>query len=230
MAEKKKPSFSIKPFKRRNTKPKTIQVDVRAERMTNPVQELAPPVQVATPIVEEPDPKPIIKPLNRKNKLNLTSTGSVSLSSLFDEETTTKESEHTGDESLVEEKKGPEKEFTKEEFTLAWKDFAHQLKEQGNMSMYNTLVADIPNLDGGVIQMKISNSVQQLDIGKMRVDLLDHLKSTLENYSLSLDVELIKDDSNKISLYSDKDKYDAMVKQNPALDAFRKKLNLDLEM
>ena len=123
----------------------------------------------------------------------------------------------------------PQETFSDEQFTAAWKEFAQRKLDADQRSLYATLTTHMPTCDDGAIVLKLTNSVQEMEIDNLRGELMEFLRNKLNNGGLSLKTVLIKDDSTKLKFYTDKDKFDAMKEENPALDYFRKRLNLDLD-
>lgn len=168
--------------------------------------------------------KPMYASQTAKPKL----AGSVSISNIFDvsrmpDKSAQSESEKSG------ESKGPRASYSTEEFNNAWRAFAQQLKAADAQSIYNTLVAEMPKVSvDDLITLKINNSVQEIEVEHLKMDLLDFLRKRLNNYGLQLQTQLVKDDMTKVSMYTDRDKYNAMAQKNAALEKLREKLNLDL--
>lgn len=149
----------------------------------------------------------------------------VSLTNLFEETGVTTDDEEPASiekEKIVEE-------FTVDEFNAAWKEFAERQMAADKRSVYATLMAELPECLDHVITLKISNTVQQMEIDQVRSVMMEFLRNKLSNTELQLKTIVVKDESTKVKYYTDKDKYDAMVKQNESLDYFRKRLNLDLD-
>ncbi|NNE55566.1 MAG: hypothetical protein HKN32_06070, partial [Flavobacteriales bacterium] len=149
----------------------------------------------------------------------------ISLVNLFDE---TGVAVDEGEEGENEEDTAND-DFSNEEFVAAWKDFAKIQMEKDLMSLYTTLTAELPSCNDREIVLKVTNSVQQMDVDNVRGELMEFLRNRLNNGQLQLKTILVKDDSTKLKYYTDKDKFDAMKEKNPSLEYFRKRLNLDLD-
>jgi DNA polymerase-3 subunit gamma/tau len=61
-----------------------------------------------------------------------------------------------------------------------------------------------------------------------KVDLMNHLRTTLKNFKITLET-IIVDKPQEKKLYTSKDKYQYLLEKNPKLDDFRKIFNLDLD-
>ena len=191
----------------------------------------APPSEIAasnkgnTPplVAEEATSQPEGNGRTFQAKKKLKTTG-VSLSNLFDD--TGVELETEGEEDLS---NMPQETFSAEDFASAWKEFAQRKLDADQRSLYATLTTNMPTCEDGAILLKLTNSVQEMEIDNLRGELMEFLRNKLNNGGLSLKTVLIKDDSTKLKFYTDKDKFDAMKEENPSLDYFRKRLNLDLD-
>ncbi len=216
-AEKKKPSFRIKPFVGGLAK-----IKVAAAQGDGSTTTVA-----AEPIVSSLDRKKARtadKPISRGKGMK--PVGSYTLTALLEETEVELESEE-GQSAL--EPKLTES-YSREEFENAWKDFMQVLNERGDISLYSTLNVRLPMVTADhAIQVDISNTVQESDIVTVRAEMLEFLKGRLKNHNLHLQIVVKKDDSQNTRLYTDKDKFDAMVKINPAFEDFRTGLNLDLD-
>lgn len=139
-----------------------------------------------------------------------------------------KQEDGTSEESIETESR-PSKTVTQEDLLAAWDLYANSLNELGKKSLYSTLKADKPKLEGTQIHMVLSNTIQEMEILDMKADMMEFLRNHLQNFELDIVTEVRKGDDSKVHLYSDKEKYEAMKEKNPALEELRKRLNLDLE-
>ena len=152
--------------------------------------------------------------------------GSYTLTALLEHSEVSLESEET--QTALEPKLTES--YSREEFEIAWKDFMEVLNKRGEISLFSTLSVRIPMVTADhSIQVDISNNVQESDVVTVRAEMLEFLKARLKNHLLNLQIIIKKDESQNTRLYTDKDKFDAMVGINPALEGFRTNLNLDLE-
>ena len=71
--------------------------------------------------------------------------------------------------------------------------------------------------------------MQESDVVTVRAEMLEFLKARIKNHQLHLQISIKKDESQNTRLYTDKDKFDAMVANQSRLEEFRTGLNLDLE-
>jgi DNA polymerase-3 subunit gamma/tau len=124
---------------------------------------------------------------------------------------------------------GPRETVTEEALSLAWKQFADDHVAEGSRSLYTTLTAEQPVIDGEQIRFKIHNAIQERDLTEMRTELMDYLRKSLNNVGLQLEVERVQEQEVKKEFLSEREKYDRLVSKNPLLDELRKRLDLDLK-
>ena len=221
--EKKKPEFRLKPFSASQVKV------IKSELPTHVEEELEIAEEPMMEVAEVLPPKPEVTrmpvtPLQSGMKIN--KAAGISLSGLF-QDTGVSLIAEASEEMLESEKRSDA--YTAEQFEAAWKAFAAKLLEEDRRSVYNTLIAELPEVEEHIIELKINNSVQQAEIDVIRTELLEFLRNELQNDALQMTTVMVKDDSSKVLHYTDRDKFKAMAEINPALEHFRKRLNLDLD-
>jgi len=92
--------------------------------------------------------------------------------------------------------------------------------------LYATLTKRKPILkDNHTIELFIDNKVQEDYISSIKLDLMNFLRTELNNYSILLDLK-IEQVSEEKSLYTSKEKFDKMVEKNPNLKTLQNKLKL----
>ncbi len=108
-----------------------------------------------------------------------------------------------------------------------WDSFAQIMKEKLEESFSSTLRIQKPKLENETIHFEITNGVQEKEFEIHRQELLDYLRSQLNNYSLELKITKVEPKESNI-IYSDEDRLKAMLKENPQLGNLIKTLGLDL--
>ena len=124
----------------------------------------------------------------------------------------------------------PKELVSQEELDEAWALYCDGLRANNNRSLLATLTSEKPVLEGTMIEFKIANIVQEKDMEIARAELMEFLRTKLQNYSLDLNVSLNQQVESKMKFLTERDKYDKMVEKNPALEDLRKRLDLDLRM
>jgi len=74
--------------------------------------------------------------------------------------------------------------------------------------------------------LKIGNTVQEENIRIIKPELVSFLRNELKNSSIEVVTEIEEKEGEKL-IYSDDEKYEEMVKNNPDLSLLRQKFNLD---
>ncbi len=118
---------------------------------------------------------------------------------------------------------------TQEGVEAAWAVFVDRLRSEDKKAPATTMTLRKPTLKGLVVDFEVGNSLQREQMDSLRTDVLVHLKSQLKNAKLELQIHVVEQDLEDRKAYlSDRERYDLMVQKNPALDALRLALDLDL--
>ncbi len=92
--------------------------------------------------------------------------------------------------------------------------------------MYATLTKRKPVLkDNHSIELVIDNKVQEDYINSIKPELMEFLRTELNNFSINLNLK-IEAVSEEKSLYTSKEKFDKMVEKNPHLKTLQNTLKL----
>jgi DNA polymerase-3 subunit gamma/tau len=117
--------------------------------------------------------------------------------------------------------------FTAEDFTAVWGRYAE--KHKNDKLFYVALTKNKPLLkDNFVIEHKVDNKVQETDMANRKQDLLSFIRNKLNNWQVQLNVVVSKTPSVD-KPYTSRDKYESMLKKNPALGKLKSQLNLDID-
>jgi len=117
--------------------------------------------------------------------------------------------------------------FTEKEMQNIWRDYSEKMREVGKTNLYVTLSSFTPTLENEqIIRLKISNDTQQKILDENKSELINFLKTHLQNDYIEIHTELIEEIKNKIP-YSSKDKFKKMTEENPSLKILQQKLGLD---
>lgn len=77
-----------------------------------------------------------------------------------------------------------------------------------------------------LVVIAVENSVQQDKIRFIKPEIIGHLRRTLQNSKIDVEVELVKS-TNENRALTDEQKMKAMMQKNPALVLLKNKFNLD---
>ena len=191
----------------------------------------AKPEEIATPIVTDPKPeiqktvveksavqKPILKNVGRLN----TKPGKYSLKG-FNQQKEVKK-------TVVEENfdQHPKTTFTEEKLQELWKAYVALLNSKGERSMASIVGTDIPSLGTDYkITFTVPNKLMENQFKKGRPGLMKFLRAQLNNYGISIVVELNEAIEKKFA-YTPQEKYNKLKEKNPLLEKLRQAFELDL--
>lgn len=191
------------------------------------------PTEPAAPLAAPPnlysDRKVTSKPLQTHAQV-VKSTG-ISLKNLYDQKEQVDEGQTEEVVKRVETKENLARDpYTSEAFTTVWNNFCAVVKREDNLSTYATLSVKVPKvLEGDVIDLVLSGEYQLKGVQVIREQLLTYIRKGLNNHQITVQTRIVKNESSQEKFYTDKDKFNALVKQNPELEKLRKALGLDVE-
>ena len=118
--------------------------------------------------------------------------------------------------------------FTEVELQEAWKNFIELRKKKVISEMEQLILTrQITKKDMNAL-IVLNSSLEIAILDRIEVELVNFLRETLSNDQLIVHKE-VKEDPKKDKLYTSKDKYDFMVKEQPLLQKLKDKLGLDFE-
>ncbi|WDF67834.1 DNA polymerase III subunit gamma/tau [Sphingobacterium oryzagri] len=118
-------------------------------------------------------------------------------------------------------------EVTWNAFLSKWNTFAEGLKKTTRVTLYTIMTANVPRLNGTLIEVDVENAVQMDELKVGKIDLLNYLRVQLNNFAL--DIQGVQVEMTKVRKpYTSQEKYQAMLSKNPALETLRKAFNLGL--
>ncbi|MCF6359376.1 MAG: hypothetical protein L3J29_01285 [Cyclobacteriaceae bacterium] len=77
-----------------------------------------------------------------------------------------------------------------------------------------------------IVKIQIHNSILELTFDKLKVELQAHLRTTLLNDSIKVELEKLETTSKKM-LYTNKEKFNHLAEKHPAIKLLQEKLSLD---
>ena len=107
-----------------------------------------------------------------------------------------------------------------------WKAFADKRREEGKDAQYVLLNQDIKLSEGNVIEIKLTNSVEQPILESIRTELIQFLRTNLNNHSLTIEAKLVQMESNEM-IYTDRERFNYLAEKYPNLKKLQEKLGLD---
>jgi hypothetical protein len=178
-----------------------------------------PPVkEVTKTIFERPQPKVLTAPSGNKKYAS-----TLSINKLL----APKEEEEGAQLDL---RNMPMNDYHIDDFKMAWRRFAHILKENGDLTYYNALIKRDPiQKPDHLFLLQVDNEVQ-VDTIRIRIsELLGYLRKELRNYSIDVKVEVTNNPDEEVKFQTGKDKFAALARKNPNLHTLKKAFNLDIE-
>ncbi len=122
---------------------------------------------------------------------------------------------------------GPADIFTTEAFELAWAEFLQTV--QHRKSIIGVLSDLKPTLKNSTeIHVELDNKTQESYLQSVQTDMMSYLRQRLNNYKLQVIVTFTEVQKER-KPYTAEERYKAMVKINPQLEALRKALDMDIE-
>ncbi len=116
---------------------------------------------------------------------------------------------------------------TEEDLRKAWKAFAQKKKQVGKDSEFTILNQEIHLKEDGItIPLTLTNPLQEDLLNGFRHELLQFLRAELKNFQLRLDVQIVKETTQK-KLYTPREKFNYLLEKNPALQELKDRLGLD---
>jgi DNA polymerase-3 subunit gamma/tau len=122
----------------------------------------------------------------------------------------------------------PKTTFTEEKLQELWKTYVHLLNTKGERSMASIIGTDIPYLETDFkISFTVPNKLMEDQFKKGRPQLMKFLREKLNNYGISITVQLNEAVEKKFA-YTPEEKYKKLIEKNPLLEKLRQAFELDL--
>lgn len=174
------------------------------------------------------DTDEVARRTHRKKQISQFQSASVSISAgLVTKSDSGSDSDSSEDDSNVQQQRAADP-FTEEQLKTVWEHFANKMRDAGRHSLYSTMSMRTPQLMSDFrLKLIIDNSAQNVELERERGALLDHLRESLNNFSVDIEFEIQKIDQ-PTGLYTNSQKFEAMVKKNPNLGKLSSKLDLDV--
>jgi DNA polymerase-3 subunit gamma/tau len=119
--------------------------------------------------------------------------------------------------------------FTTDDLIKLWTNYANRKKLEGKINLFTLMTSRPPVLlDNAQIELCIENSIQEAQLLDEKIDLLNFLRTTLQNFNIDIVTKLVED-THKKRLYTSTEKYQYMTKKNPKLEAFKQRFNLGID-
>ena len=167
---------------------------------------------------DSPAPKPI---LNIENSIG----SALSLKSIQQKKALIKKKKVITEDDP---EKLPKDPFDQEKLLKLWNAYGKRMDKKGERIVGSMFAMNKPELlDNFVIQLELANETMRIDIENISAPLLAYLKEELNNFSISLQIEVNETAAVKHA-FTPQDKYDKLREKNPLIDKLRSKFDLDL--
>lgn len=167
------------------------------------------------------------KTLQRKKFMTKFQSASVSISAGLVEEDVPDKIGGSEEENAADANR-PADSFDHKQLMQVWKEYARKMREGGRESFYSTLTLSEPEiLENHQLKLQIKNSAQELELNREKGEMLDFLREKLNNFYIEISFEIEQSDQ-PTALYTNSQKFEAMVKKNPNLGKLSGNLNLDI--
>ena len=163
-------------------------------------------------------PPPIKKEVSSKKRVS-----ALSLKSIQKKQQLTKEinARIPNQENL------PTEDFTQQQMITHWNAYTEIVKGQGKYNFLSHLTMNEPKLKDGMIHLEFPNQTIKLEVERDKFELLTYMRKKLKNYNVDLVID-VNELQVKRYAYTDKEKYEKLVKKNPNLEALRNAFELDI--
>lgn len=122
-----------------------------------------------------------------------------------------------------------EEPFDQDKFLQLWKKFALRTKEEGKISLFTLMTANVPMLkEQYKVDVIVENQIQQQLLMESKIDILNFIRQGLNNFKVDL-IPVLQKSTTVRKPVTDTEKYQAMVAKNPMLDQLRKDFNLGFD-
>lgn len=120
-----------------------------------------------------------------------------------------------------------DKPFSEEDLMQAWEGFKAQKADVADTDKL-ILNRRLTKGDENKVIIHLSSQLEVSFLEKMEMELIQALRSQLENDHITLERQIVQEEEKK-KLYTSKDIFQHMVKENPALQNLKDRLGLDFD-
>ena len=138
-----------------------------------------------------------------------------------------KEILHKQKERIPDEAQLPREPFTEIALQAEWKEYVNRLRKRGEKILASNMEVDKPTLKGTEIHLEFPNNTMKTELERAQGGLLEYLKRKLNNYDISLVIEVNEQADRKFA-FTPREKYEKMKEMNPDLELLLKTFDLDL--
>ena len=124
----------------------------------------------------------------------------------------------------------PMNDYSFDDFKMAWRRFAFEMKSGGKPTFYNALIKRDPVVKSSELYiLEVDNQVQIDYIFPILSDLVNYIRSSVKNYAFNIKMEITNSPEEEVKFLTGKDKFASLARKNPNLHSLKNTFNLDIE-
>lgn len=171
---------------------------------------------VSTTLVQEDEPKPYPR---EKTKVPVSN---FSLSSIALKKAASKVVQRT-----IPEQEQPKDPFELEDLKALWNEYIDQLKKERKLNIASILSMNNIELENtDQILFTVANEMNKVEVNREMEQLLPFIRKRLNNFAIQIKLS-VSENVKEETVYSPTEKYQYLLKLNPALEDLKNKFDLD---
>ncbi|MBA86885.1 MAG: hypothetical protein CMB29_02315 [Euryarchaeota archaeon] len=119
-----------------------------------------------------------------------------------------------------------EEKFKLEDLKGVIQQYIEQLKNEGKLNLISILSMNPVKLDNNNVVFTVANELNRVEINLEKEKLLSFICNRLNNFKVAIKVNISEIEKEKI-IFTQKEKYQHLLKINPSIETLRKKFDLE---
>lgn len=119
-----------------------------------------------------------------------------------------------------------EEKFKLEDLKVVIQEYIEQLKKEGKRNLISILNMNPVKLDNNNVVFTVANELNRVEINLEKEKLLSFICNKLNNFKIAVKVNISEIEKEKI-IFTQKEKYQHLLKINPSIETLRKKFDLE---
>ena len=119
-----------------------------------------------------------------------------------------------------------EDKFKLEDLKVVIQEYIGKLKKQGKLNLISILSMNPVKLDNNNVVFTVANELNRVEINLEKEKLLSFICDRLNNFKVAIKVNISEIEKEKI-IFTQKEKYQHLLKINPSIETLRKKFDLE---
>ena len=119
-----------------------------------------------------------------------------------------------------------EDKFKLEDLKVVIQEYIGKLKKQGKLNLISILSMNPVKLDNNNVVFTVANELNRVEINLEKEKLLSFICNKLNNFKIAVKVNISEIEKEKI-IFTQKEKYQHLLKINPSIETLRKKFDLE---